>query len=209
MRRHKITGYVVAYVAIFATLGGTSYAAAGRTDPAADYRNGRPGRTAGPNVPNVPGGPDRNGGSDGAVDPTDPGGAVGTGNVGARARSTSSAVAKHGGATDIPLTGATWTQAADEVQLLAGTAVISNPGKCTGGFGNALTLSVDGDATTFAAVPPAFKAGTATVPFVIGTLSEPGRDTEHKLTAQFANSCSKNGEDYTVEDVKVDVLKFR
>jgi hypothetical protein len=29
------------------------------------------------------------------------------------------------------------------------------------------------------------------------------------LTAAFANSCTKSGEDYTVSDVKLDVVKFR
>ena len=141
--------------------------------------------------------------------PTDPAGADGSGSIGARARLTKSVTATHGGSTDIPLTDNTWTQAADDLELLAGTVVMSLPASCTGAFGNALTLSVDGNATTFAAAPPAFKASTLTVPFLIGTLSEPSRDTEHKLTAKFANSCTKNGEDYTVKDVKVDVLKFR
>ncbi|HEV7864533.1 MAG TPA: hypothetical protein VGR20_17625 [Acidimicrobiia bacterium] len=245
--RHKITaharGYAAAYLAIFATLGGTSYAAAGFTPGGvrtATLENAaltrlkpaRPARSTDPGDGNDGGGNDgggndgggnrgdgndgggNRGGGDGGggttTPPTDPAGAAGaavTSNISARARGKST-LAKHGGSTDIPLSGNTWTQAADEVELLAGTVVISNPGTCTGGFGNALTLSVDGNPTTFAAAPPAFKAGTATIPFVIGTLSEPGRDTDHKLTAAFGNACTKNGEDYTVKDVKIDVLKF-
>jgi hypothetical protein len=72
-----------------------------------------------------------------------------------------------------------------------------------------LTLSVDGNATTFAAAPAPPASGTVTMPFIIGTLSEPSKDTPHKLTAKFGNSCTKNGENYTVKDVKIDVLMFR
>jgi hypothetical protein len=117
-------------------------------------------------------------------------------------------VAKHGGPTDIPLTGNTWTQAAQELELVAGTVKITIPSSCTGGFGNALLLSVDGNATTFASIPGPPTSGTVTLPFLIGTLSEPGKDADHKLTAKFTDTCTKAGEDYKIEDVKIDVLKF-
>jgi hypothetical protein len=130
-----------------------------------------------------------------------------SGNIGARAHG-SSVVAKHGGSTDVPLTGDSWTQSPQELDLVAGTMDVSIPASCTGGFANALTLSVDGKATTFAAAPGPPASGTLTVPFLIGTLSEPGRDTQHKLSAKFANSCTKNGEDFTIKALKVDVLKF-
>jgi hypothetical protein len=130
-----------------------------------------------------------------------------SGNVGARAHGTS-VVAKHGGSTDIPLTGDSWTQSPQELDLVAGTMDVGIPSSCTGGFANALTLSVDGKATTFAAAPGPPASGTLTVPFLIGTLSEPGQGSQHKLSAKFANSCTKNGEDYTIKAVKVDVLKF-
>ena len=71
-----------------------------------------------------------------------------------------------------------------------------------------LLLSVDGAATTFASVPGPPTKGTVTVPFLIGTLSEPGQNTDHKLTAKFTDTCSKAGEDYKIDDVKIDVLKF-
>jgi hypothetical protein len=130
-----------------------------------------------------------------------------SGNVGARAHGTS-VVAKHGGSTDIPLTGDSWTQSPQELDLVAGTMDVGIPSSWTGGFANALTLSVDGKATTFAAAPGPPASGTLTVPFLIGTLSEPGQGTQHKLSAKFANSCTKNGEDFTIKAVKVDVLKF-
>ncbi|HEY0397776.1 MAG TPA: hypothetical protein VGF00_05285 [Acidimicrobiia bacterium] len=131
-----------------------------------------------------------------------------SGNIGARAHG-SSVVAKHGGSTDIPLTGDSWTQSPQELDLVAGTMDVGIPARCTGGFANALTLSVDGKATTFAAAPGPPASGTLTVPFLIGTLSEPGQGTQHKLSAKFANSCTKNGEDFTIKALKVDILKFR
>jgi hypothetical protein len=130
-----------------------------------------------------------------------------SGNVGARAHG-SSVVAKHGGSTDVPLTGDSWTQSPQELDLVAGTMDVGIPASCTGGFANALTLSVDGKATTFAAAPGPPASGTLTVPFLIGTLSEPGQGTQHKLSAKFANSCTKKGEDFTIKAVSVDVLKF-
>ena len=230
MPRHRITAHVrqkiVAYVALVVTLCGTSYAAAavttGSFETARDH-NGRD-RHGDRRGPDDGRGPDKGDGSDngngngngdgdpnagdGPAGPTDPIGRVGGSSIGARARSTSAVVAKHGGSADIPLTDNTWTQGADELELLAGTVVISNPASCTGGFGNVLTLTVDGKAVTFAAAPAAFQAGTTTVPFLIGTLSEPGRDTTHTLTAKFANACTKGGEDFKVDNVQVDVLKF-
>jgi hypothetical protein len=131
-----------------------------------------------------------------------------SGNIGARAHGTS-VVAKHGGSTVIPLSGDSWTQSPQELDLVAGTMDVGIPSSCTGGFANALTLSVDGKATTFAAAPgPPTSSGTVTVPFLIGTLSEPGKGTQHKLSAKFANSCTKNGEDFTIKAVNVDILKF-
>jgi len=239
---------VVVYVALSATLGGTSLAAVALTpatvrtadvangavtplqlarhsagddngrdgppptdasDPGApsDGQDGPPDGKGGPSDGQA-GPPDGKGGpSDGKGGPSNPGGAAEPGNVSARARGTS-VVAKHGGATDIPLSGNTWTQAAQELELVAGTVKFTIPSRCTGGFGNALVLSVDGAATTFASVPGPPTSGTVTVPFLIGTLSEPGQNTDHKLTAKFTDTCSKAGEDYKIDDVKIDVLKF-
>ena len=38
---------------------------------------------------------------------------------------------------------------------------------------------------------------------------EQGKDTDHKLTAKFNNACTKAGEDFKIEDVEIDVLKFQ
>src|SRR5438105_7463956 len=157
--RHRITTRVrrnvVGYLALFVALAGTSAAAAGLKP------------------------------SDGQGVPAPPAGAAGPGNIGARARFTKPVVAKHGGWTDISLTGNTWTQDAQDLELVAGTMVVKTPATCTGALGNALVLSVDGTATTFAAAPTSPASSKLTVPFVVGTLTEPGRSTQHKLSARF------------------------
>jgi hypothetical protein len=128
-----------------------------------------------------------------------------------RARLGSSVSAKHGDWTPVGLTNTTWTQPADAVNLIAGTIDVKLPAACTGAFGNALSLSVDDKPVTFATVPNDPNGGgkTITMPFIIGTLSEPGKDTSHTLTAKFGSSCTRDGEDFVVTDVKVDVLQFR
>ena len=137
--------------------------------------------------------------------------AAGTTGILARARQTAPVVAAHGATAEIPLTGTTWTQAADELDLVAGTVVIHKPAACQGTFMNALTLYVDGKPVTFASIPvlvaPALSSDETTQ-FLVGTITEPARDTDHTLTAKFINACSRDGEDYRVQDVSVDVLGF-
>jgi hypothetical protein len=137
-----------------------------------------------------------------------PAGHDGSASVGLRATASGSVSAAHGASTDIPLTGASWTQSAGELDLIAGTVTMQVPATCTGSFGNSVVISVDGAAQTFAVAPSAPASGTVTVPLVVGTLSEPSGDAQHTMTAKLANSCTKSGEDYAVSDVKVDVVKF-
>jgi hypothetical protein len=108
----------------------------------------------------------------------------------------------------VPLTGASWLQAGGELDLVTGSATLEIPATCTGSFGNSLVVSVDGKANTFALAPTAPASGTETVPFVVSELTQPGADTNHTVTAALANTCSKSGEDYTVDNTKVDVVSF-
>jgi hypothetical protein len=217
---------VVAYLALFVALGGSSYAAvtlapgsvrtaalangavtnkklaanavrsanvANRSLTRADFKagalRGAPGE---PGSNGAPGAPGRNGGAF----------------IGARARSTGAVTAPHGASTNIPLNANGWTQAANELDLIAGTMTVRTPPSCTGAFGNALTVSVDGKATTFGVPPQVPPSSTLTVPIVVGTLSEPGSSANHTMTASLTNGCTKAGEDYVVEALNVDVLKF-
>jgi hypothetical protein len=238
---HRIIGHLrgnaVGYVALFAALGGTSYAAVnlepGSVRSAAIARgavthsklaqrsvsqtnlvkhsltasvfkagtleqlNGANGN-AGPTGPNGNGSPGQTG----------PAGADGNASIVMRTQAGGSVTAPHGAATDIPLSGATWTQGPNDLNLIAGSLTIKIPPSCTGSFGNSVLVSVDGTTTTFGVAPNAPVSTTVTVPLAVGELMEPGASTPHQITAKLANSCTKDGEDYTVTGGKLDVLSF-
>jgi hypothetical protein len=148
-------------------------------------------------------------GDAGPVGAAGPAGHDGSASIGEKARLAGPVTAPHGASTNTPLTATSWTQSSGELDLITGSATIQVPSTCTGSFGNSLMISVDGKAQTFAVAPTAPASSTITVPLVVGTLTEPNNDTQHTVTAAFANSCTKSGEDYTVSDVKLDVVKFR
>jgi hypothetical protein len=216
---------LVAYLALFVALGGSSYAAvrltpgsvrtralakgavthkklalnsvttanvADRSLTRADFKLGAlrgPGRSGNPG-------------------PAGPAGRSGGAYIGARASSAGTVVAPHQATTNVPLSGGTWTQEAGELDLLAGTVTVKSPSACSGSFGNSLVVSVDGKANTFGVPPQIPASANATVPILVGTVGEPGASTQHRVTAALANSCTKAGEDFTVGQVKLDVLKF-
>jgi hypothetical protein len=216
---------LVAYVALFVALGGSSYAAVRLTPgsvrtralakAAVTHKKLAANSVTTANVVDrsltradfklgALSGPGRNG----SKGPAGPAGRAGGAYIGAKASSTATVLAPHGATTSVPLTGATWTQDAGELDLLAGNVTVKTPPACTGSFGNALVVNVDGKANTFA-VPPQVPASTSvTVPLLVGTLTEPGASTQHRITAALGNSCTKQGEDFTVGQVKLDVLKF-
>jgi hypothetical protein len=172
-----------------------------------------PGGPAGPAGPAGPGGtgpagPAGPAGPTGAAGPAGPAGAPGNGAVQLRATGSGSVAAPHGASTSVPLSGATWSQASNDVDLLVGSVTMQTPASCTGSFGNALVINVDGNATTFALAPTAPASSTVTVPVVVAGIMEPGASSSHTVSASLANTCTKAGEDYTVTNVKLDVVKF-
>jgi hypothetical protein len=241
--RKRIAGHlrtnVVGYVALFAALGGTSYAAVrlapgsvtastlangavthaklsagsvGETDlikrslTAADFKRGAlrkvlqgaGGRIRGKGKAGRPG----------AVGPAGPPGANGAASIVVRARGGGTITAPHGSSTTVPLNGGTWTQGANDLNLVTGSMTIKIPSACTGSFGNGVVLSVDGVPTTFAVAPTAPASTSVTMPVVVSEVMEPGATTNHVLTAKLANTCTKSGEDYAVGNVKLDVVSF-
>jgi hypothetical protein len=135
-----------------------------------------------------------------------PAGKDGSASIAAKARLGNSVTAPHGASTGVPLSAATWTQSAGQLDLIAGSVTLAVPSSCTGSFGNSLIVSVDGQPATLA-IAPTVPAGTSvTMPILVGTLSEPDSDTQHTMTASFANSCTKSGEDYAVNGAKLDVI---
>jgi hypothetical protein len=230
---------VVAYLALFIALGGSSYAAVRLTPGSvrtralakgavtnkklaansvnaknvvdgsltrADFKRGT---LSGPGA-NGKDGPAGRGktGPKGDAGPAGPAGPPGGAYIGARAQFSGSVSAPHGASTNVPLSGGSWTQGAGEVDLLAGSLTVTTPPTCTGSFGNALVVTVDGKANTFAVPPQAPASSSVTVPLLVGTLTEPGSSAQHTVTASLGNSCTKDGEDFTVTQVKLNVLKF-
>jgi hypothetical protein len=182
--------------------GGTGPAGpAGPAGPTGATGSAGPGGTgpAGATGPAGPAGP---------AGPTGPAGAAGSAAVQIRAVGTGSVVGAHGASTSVPLSGGSWTQAPGELNLVVGAVKLTTPSACTGSIGNAFVISVDGAATTFAVAPTAPAGSTVTVPIVVAGLMEPSASTSHTMTAALANSCTRAGEDFTVTDVKLDVVKF-
>ena len=145
----------------------------------------------------------------GDAGPVGPAGHDGSASIGLAARTGGSTTAPKGAQTSIPLNGASWTQSAGELDLVTGSVTMTIPSACTGSFGNSLVVSVDGAPLTFAVAPTAPAGSTVTVPLNVGTLTEPSGDAQHTMTASFANTCTGSGQDYSVTNAKLDVVKFR
>jgi hypothetical protein len=228
-------GNAVAYVALFAALGGTSYAAvnlkagsvrtaaiapAAVTHPklaarsitqqnivahsltAAAFKRGVLHGSAGAD------GSSGGNGTAGAAGPTGPAGPNGSGSIVVRSQGTGGVSAPHAATTNIPLSSGSWTQAANELNLIAGSVTLKTPSACTGSFGNSIVVSVDGTPETIGIVPTGPASTTVTIPIAVGELMEPGSSAPHQITAALANSCTKGGEDYSVSGAKFDVLSF-
>jgi hypothetical protein len=175
--------------------------AAGAVGPTGPAGTAGPGGT-GPAGPAGPAGPT------GVAGPAGAAGAPGNGAVQIRATGSGSVSAPHGASTSVPLSGGSWTQAAGDLDLVVGSVTLQTPATCTGSFGNALVINVDGNATTFAIAPTAPASSTVTMPIAVAGIMEPGASASHSVTASLANSCTKAGEDTTVSNVKLDVVKF-
>jgi hypothetical protein len=235
----------VGYVALFAALGGTSYAAvrlapgsvtnralatgsvshaklAADSVSSANILNGslkrgdfnagtlkalvKNGSTGANGASGANGG--RGTGVMGPAGPAGPAGANGSASIIVRARGTGTVSAPHGASTSVPIGSATWTQATGEMDLITGSATFAIPSSCTGSFGNSLVISVDGTPATFALAPSAPASTTVTMPLNVTSVMEPSGSTSHTITASLGNTCTKSGEDYTVSNVKLDVVKF-
>jgi hypothetical protein len=235
---------LVGYLALFAALGGTSYAAVRLTPgsvtaralgtgavthaklahnsvsskniingtlTASDFKSGTFSGVVGAKGDSGSSGSGGSSGTRGLTGPAGPAGAAGAnGNAAiiARARGGATLTAPHGAATDIGVGGGTWTQAPGDVDLITGSVTVTTPATCTGSFGNSLLIKVDGTPSTFAVGPTAPASTTVTVPLAVMAVMEPTSSTTHTVTATFANSCTKGGEDYSVGDLKIDVVKF-
>jgi hypothetical protein len=153
-------------------------------------------------------GPSGTTGAAGAPGLAGPPGQDGNASVVSRARGTGPVTIPHGSSTNIPLTGTTWTQAANDLNLVTGAMTIETPSSCTGSFGNAVVISVNGVPNTFVAAPTVPANTSVTMPVLVSDLSEPGSAATQTITAKLANACTKSGEDYTITNAKLDVVSF-
>jgi hypothetical protein len=219
-----LSGNAIAYVALFAALGGTSYAAVklkpGSVKSAAIAKGAVTHPKLAANavsqtnivkhsltasvfkagtLPSLGGG---NSGGSGS------GRADSGGSVVVRSAGSAAVTGVHGASTPIPLSGNTWTQGGGDLNLIAGTVTVKTPPSCTGSLGNSILVSVDGVPTTIGVASYIPANTTIKVPIAVGEVMEPGSNAAHTLSASFINSCTKDGEDFAISDAKFDVLKF-
>jgi hypothetical protein len=234
LRSHRPSpAMVVALVALFIALGGSSYAAitlsnnsvkskhiaAGqvkRADMAAsavnsgkvadfsllakDFQAGQ--LPAGPKGDTGPPGPQGPQGQQGATGGTGP---AATGIV-ARVRSTGSVTPATAGVYEaVPLTGNTWTQAADEMNTAWLRAEVTN-NSCSGIIpGALLRIKVNGTEVPFLG-----GQGNPSLPIwgAFPISFEPGAATPNTLTVEVSHGCSTSGS-FTVNSVAINVIATR
>ena len=111
-----------------------------------------------------------------------------------------------------PLSGATWTQKAEEVNQIEGVATVTAPSEpqcASGGSGfgfMVLTVSVGGSEVATLRDAVGNSQTTVTAPFEIlrPWLQEPGSDTSRTLTASVQDECT--GTHYTINSIGIDVM---
>lgn len=122
-----------------------------------------------------------------------------------------------------PVTGSTWTQRAEELDLLVGQASITTPAKsqCTDGGFNGETfvqIFVDGKEVARASAGATETPETVTAVLegehpVQPWLFEPGKETSHTLTVDVTDNCGlnggKGGGHFTANSVSIDVIGAR
>jgi hypothetical protein len=137
---------------------------------------------------------------------------LGSNSVIARIRSTGAVQTDDGGEANpvaVPLSGNSWTQAANETDVLFGELTFTEPPVCTNGFvdiqyflGGEMVLeeSYSDDPGTTATEPFARQR-----PFVF----EPGTNTPRTLELRVWDDCDNPGQDYTIERLALNVVAIR
>jgi hypothetical protein len=233
LRPHLTYANVVSSVCLFVVLGGSAYAAATLSNNSVTSKHIKNGQVKRDDIarnavnsskiansslladdfkagqlPAGPPGPKGESGPQGQQGAKGEAGAAASGIV-ARPRSTGPLTPSTAGVyEEVPLTGNTWTQAADEMNTAWLKAQITN-NACVGGpgspVGSSVVLNVKVD-------------GTVVAPFVIGSTSpmweafpvdlEPGAATPHTLTVEATHSCGDSGS-FTINSVAINVIGTR
>ena len=169
--------------------------------------------TAGSAAPSGPAGGDLTGNY---PDASIAAGAVGTSNLGLdqqiQGNSDLTVPAGTVGPTEYPLSGASWTQQAGEVDLLIGSADYTAPSSCTGpGVGNPWG-EIDGSIGLTRVLPPI--AGERNVSLAVagsaaGVISAPSAPTERTFRASVFTNCQGAGEAIVVHSMRFDLIRLR
>jgi hypothetical protein len=146
----------------------------------------------------------------GATGPAGPAGKAGTAVV-ARARFTGDQIGS-GIQSPVPLTGAGYTQAATELDLLYGVATIDIPEAVLCGANKVVSISVKVD--SFSVLSFSLNSGVfddpatvefALTPTALRAVFEPGTATARTVTATLFDSCDQ-GAHYHLRNLKIDVV---
>jgi hypothetical protein len=114
-----------------------------------------------------------------------------------------------------PLTGTTWTQNADEVDLLFGEVTVTYPAACgkTGEYPSAGSVALFVDGVTVASAYAYFYEGSAnrqqTLAFSFypsNALLDQGAPLTHALTARAIDTCTGAAEEFTFDELRINVV---
>jgi hypothetical protein len=149
---------------------------------------------------------------------------LGSNSVVARIRGDTPTSTGDGGSANpvvMPVTGNTWTQGADEIDVFFGEVTVTGPATCTGGggpFGSLMVTLAIGGTIRFGSLL-GVGATTETVDFLAGPggpfgdnrpwLFEPGAATPRTASIEIHDYCMNAGEDFTVNSVKVNAVAMR
>lgn len=114
---------------------------------------------------------------------------------------------------DLPVTGNTWTQLANETDSFAGTVAVTWPTDCYSGgnfSGVYVNLLVDGEAVAGTGAETSEHPGvTQTLDLYPGhEVFEPGKDTPRTLTVKIHDACD-TGQHFTIGDLRMNVIGTR
>jgi hypothetical protein len=139
---------------------------------------------------------------------------LGSNSVVARIRSTGSINSGDGGQASpvaIPLSGRSWTQAANEIDVGFGEATYTEPPVCGNNGSLVVEVLIDGQPVNDESLNDAAPGQTLTEPLLRSRpyLFEPGADTARSVTMRAYDTCSGAGENYTLRSVAANVIGTR
>jgi hypothetical protein len=140
---------------------------------------------------------------------------LGSNSVVTRIRSTGPIGTGDGGLANpvsVPLSGNTWTQAANELDVAFGEATYTQPATCGGNGDMRIEFLLGGEVVDADNVGDSTAPGQTLKELVLVSrpyLFEPGADTQRTLTMRASDDCSGAGENFTLNSVAGNVIGTR